>query len=326
MTEDRGPLLHLAPPVQRLMLTTLLLSLLPLLAGSWRFGPGLLLQVLGAVLGCLLAEWLLLRWRGLDPLASLADGSALLTGVLLGLCLPPLAPLWLAFLGGLFAVGVAKQAYGGLGRNPFNPAMAGYAFLILSFPAGLAHWPAPGHGWDWATLGALSGSGGSDAVTGATVLELVRGERAAGLTLDEILAPPAASGALGDAAVMALAWLTAGAGLLWRKVIRWPIPAGVILGVVACAGLLWVYDGDHYLSPWRHLATASAMAAAFFIATDPVTSPASPRAAFWYGTGTGALLVLLREFGNFPDGVAFAVLVMNAAAPLLEQWLRPEPT
>ena len=292
--------------VQRVMLQVLV-ALVPVAAVQvWLYGPGplRLLAVAGATALASEALALALRRRPAGP--SLRDGSVLVTAALLALALPPALPWWLAAFGTAIAVLLAKHAYGGLGQNPFNPAMVGYAVLLVSFPLEMTRWPAPGAGWD--------------ALTGATALDALRTGLRESYTMAEVRSG-AAFGAVGAAGGewVNLAALAGGLCLLARRVIRWQIPLAVLAGLALPAAVAHGLDPGAYPGAPFHLASGAAMLGAFFIATDPVSAATSDRGRLLYGAGIGLLTWLIRTFGGYPDGVAFAVLLMNLIVPLLDR-------
>lgn len=312
----------------RSLMMEVLLALLPcVVAVTWVFGPAVPLQLAW----CLVVAWLIecacLAVRGRPILPTAMDGSALLAGALFALCLPPTAPWWIAVFGLLVAIGLAKHLFGGLGHNLFNPAMAGYAAALISFPAVLAVWPAHGEaapGWNDA-LGTLFRFGdGFDMIAQATPLDAARALQRQGLSLGEVVLHPHWQTASWESwRTIALATAAGGVWLAARRLIPWQTPAAVLLGVIATSGALHGWDGDTYASPWMHLASGGTVLAACFIATDPVTGCTSPRGRWIFGIGVGAITVLIRQFGLYPDGVAFAVLMMNAAAPWIDLHTRP---
>ncbi|MEX0900401.1 MAG: RnfABCDGE type electron transport complex subunit D [Gammaproteobacteria bacterium] len=276
--------------VQALM-TKVLVALIP--AGAihvWLFGPGLLINCTIAVAAALAAEALMLKLRGRPLVPALLDLSAPVTAVLLAFALPPLVPWWIPVVGTLFAIVVAKQLYGGIGFNLFNPAMAGYVVLLISFPIEMTRWPGP-----------------FDGVTAATPLDQV----------NEVAT------IAGGWEWLSLAVLAGGLWLLSQRVIRWPIPVAVLGSLTVIATVFWLLDPGRFASPAFHLAGGATMLCAFFIATDPVTAATTPRGRIVYGVGIGTLIWVLRNFSVYPDGVAFAVLLMNMAAPALDHFLRP---
>ena len=314
-----------------------LLALLPGFAVfAWHFGIGVVLNVAVASLTAVIGEALLLKLRS-RPLNSLADGTAVLTGALLGLCLPPLLPFWMVAAGAGFAIVFGKHLYGGSGNNVFNPAMVGFAMLIISFPLAMSHWPAPDSTNSGSTNPGSTNTGYTvttssfttklntnaarehyDGITAATPLDAYKFRIAA--TNDEFFS---ASGTQETNwqiwASINLAFLMGGLFLLYRKLIPWQIPASFLatLGVLS----LVFYDGGSSASlgsPAFTLFTGASMLTAFFIATDPVTSPGHRMGLLVFGAGVGLIVFIIRSWGAYPEGVAFAILLMNATAPLID--------
>lgn len=311
-----------------------LLALIPgILCAAWFFGWGVPINILIAAATCVLAEAAMLALRGRPVAATLADSSALLTGVLLALALPPLAPWWLVVIGSLFAIVVAKQLYGGLGYNPFNPAMVGYVVLLISFPREMTLWNPPaglgeqlglGAALAWKFFATPPAAGGLDALTMATPLDHVKTALSMSQTLREIYAAPLFGGFAGHGwEWVSLAWLLGGIYLLWRRIIGWQIPAGMLGALCIIALLFHAGDTDSNPSPLFHLLSGATLLGAFFIATDPVSASTTPRGRLLYGAGIGILVYVIRTWGGYPDGVAFAVLLMNMAAPTIDHYTKP---
>lgn len=321
-----SPHIHSGASVAGVMRRVLAALAPGVMVSAWFLGPGVLLQIGIATVAALAAEAAMLSVRGLAMRPFLFDGTAIVAGVLLGLAMPPLAPWWLASLAAVFAMVVVKHAHGGVGHNLFNPAMAGYALLLVCFPYAMKSWPAPGaEAWAADVLGAvfLVDTAKVDAVSGATALSFVR-DGLRGMKMLAELRPGAGASLLGGgAAWVNLAFLGGGLALLAARVIRWQIPAGFIAGLLAVSLLLYLGDAQRHASPLFHLMGGATMLGAFFIATDPVSSPVTPRGRLVFGLLVGAVVVLIRRFGQYPDGVAFAVLLMNAAAPLIDRHTRP---
>lgn len=317
---DTGPAPHWpARSTVRGLMLRVLLALLPgvvvLLA---RDGPALLVQIALAAACALTIEALALRWRGRPLRPFLGDGSALVTAVLFALSVPPWTPWWVAPVGMLAAIGLAKQLYGGIGSNPFNPAMVGYAVVLVAFTAELAAWPGA---VDAATaIGRIFGAAPAhDALAQATPLDQLRAATGQGRTVAEALAAHDWNSPL----LLALAWLAGGIYLLAARVTYWHAPVGFLAGVAASAAALGWYDGGRHAGAVFHLLHGATVFAACYIVTDPVSGCASPRGRLLFGLGAGVLTVLIRSFGIWPDGVAFAVLLMNGAAPLIDRCTRP---
>jgi len=319
------------------------LAAVPGFAAQWYFfGYGSVIQVLLAVLTAWLAEAAILRLRKAPIVPSLADNSALLTAVLIGISLPPLAPWWLVAIGTLFAIVIAKQLYGGLGQNPFNPAMVGYVVLLISFPVQMTSWLPPdslqvvkpglvdslsmiftGHTLAGDTLQQLQL--GVDGVSQATPLDTFKTGLRAGHSAEQLLAQPIYTGVLAGLGWqwINLGYLVGGLFLLWKNAIRWHIPAAMLLSLAFCATLGWLISPESLNTPLIHLFSGATMLGAFFIATDPVTASTTNRGRLLYGALIGLLVWLIRSFGGYPDGVAFAVLLANICVPLIDYYTQP---
>jgi len=313
-----------------IMMRRVLIALLPgIVCATWLFGWGIVLNILLASLTALVAEAAILALRK-RPVTTLQDGSALLTGVLLALALPPLTPWWIPVIGSLFAIVIAKQLYGGLGYNPFNPAMAGYVVLLISFPLELTLWSAPGaHPGFTDTLihaftGNLPAGQTMDALTMATPMDTIKTRLGLSETLSEIHGSPLFGSFAGAGWEWINLWfLLGGLWLLQMKVIQWQIPAGMLVGLAFIAFVFYAINPDVYTTPLFQLFSGAAMLGAFFIATDPVSACTTPRGRLYYGLGIGLLTYIIRTWGGYPDGVAFAVLLMNMAAPTIDHYTRP---
>ncbi len=319
------------------------LAAVPGFAAQWYFfGYGSLLQVILATITAWLTESIILRLRKAPVATHLADNSALLTAVLLGISLPPLAPWWLVVIGTVFAIVIAKQLYGGLGQNPFNPAMVGYVVLLISFPVQMTSWMPPdalqvikpslldslsmvftSHTLAGDTLQQLQL--GADGVSQATPLDTFKTGLRAGHSADQLLAQPIYSGVLAGLGWqwINLGYLAGGLFLLWKNAIRWHIPVAMLAALAFCATLGWICSPDSLNSPMIHLLSGATMLGAFFIATDPVTASTTNRGRLIYGALIGVLVWLIRSFGGYPDGVAFAVLLANICVPLIDYYTQP---
>ncbi len=310
-------------------------ALIPgILCAWWILGWGVLINLLLAGITALAAEAAMLALRKRPVWPTLQDYSALITGLLLALALPPLAPWWIPVLGSLFAIILAKQLYGGLGYNPFNPAMVGYVVLLISFPREMTLWSPPS-GIDAPSLGLadtlaliftqqVPAGQTLDALTMATPLDSMKTRLGLGDTLSEIQQSPL-FGAFGGKGWewINLGFLLGGLALLYWKVIRWQIPVAMLATLFLLSGIFYVGDSDNYASPLFHLFSGAAMLGAFFIATDPVSAATTNRGRLYYGAGIGALVYIIRTWGGYPDAVAFAVLLMNMAAPTIDYYTRP---
>ncbi len=326
------PILTTHASVRSIMFKVLAALLPGILAHAWIFGPGIWVSLLLCTFFAWLFEALALAMRNYPLRPFLGDGSVLVTAWLLALSLPTLAPWWIYAVGMLFAVLVAKHLYGGLGQNLFNPAMVGYAVLIVSFPVHMTQWPAPmdlaGHTPDllesfdlvFAGQGAVS----PDAYTAATPLDSLRTHVRAGGDASAILAAPQFGnfGARGHEMV-ALMYLLGGLLLLNYRVITWHIPVAFLASLTLTATALHFWDASRHAGPLFHLVAGGSMLGAFFILTDPVSASATPRGKLIYAALTGFLTVLIRTFGGYPDGVAFSVLIMNMAVPFIDAYNQP---
>lgn len=295
---------------------------------AWLFGPGVLLQCLLACTAAVATEAMALHLRRRPVLPALTDCSALVTGLLLGVTLSPLSPWWATVLAAAFAVGLAKHAFGGLGQNLFNPAMAGFVFVLLCFPAQMNRWPAGPAGAPVGAVAATSAvfapAADLDGISGASALNHMKSRLGSMEMVGEIRTAPVYGTFSGRGwEWVALAWLAGGIGLLFLGTIRWHIPAGFLAGVLVVSGGAWMLDADTHAAPLFHLLTPSVMLGAFFIATDPVTAATSDRGRLLCGALIGVLACSLRLWGAYPDGVAFAVLLGNACAPLIDRFTPP---
>lgn len=277
------------------------------------FGFSVLVQIMLAVITALAAEALILKMRGMQIASTLNDGSAVLTAILLAIAIPSIAPWWIIVLGVLFAIVFGKQLFGGLGNNPFNPAMLGYAFLLVSYPLQMTQWPSEFQG----VLGIFEVSG-IDVLTGATNLDyaktqLMLGQSITALTFDNI-----------SQMWINLGFLLGGVYLLLRRVIFWHIPSALIVGMLLMSSILYFIDPAQYSSPVFHLVNGATMLAAFFIATDPVSASTTPLGRLIYGFAIGVIIIIIRVFGGYPEAVAFAVLLMNITVPLIDYYTQPK--
>ncbi len=302
-----------------------LLALLPaILTLVFLFGPVLIAQLLlaSAVAVGLEALILWLRRRLLRP--ALTDLSALVTAWLLVLSLPPTVPWWVTVIGVVIAIGVAKHLYGGIGQNPFNPAMVAFAALIVSFPAELARWPtlSTPAALQWASF---LGQPAVDGLAGATVLDLLRTASHQGEPLSAVLGQHPALGFLAGAGYewVAGAFLIGGILLGMRRIIPWRLPLVFLMTLTLMATVAWLSAPQRFAPPWVHLFAYSTMLAAFFIITDPVSGIVTPRGQWLFAAGAALIVFLIRQFGQYPDGVAFATLIMNLSAPWLETRTQP---
>jgi electron transport complex protein RnfD len=334
MTTISSPHAHQPASVTRVMLRVVYALVPAIIAHTWLFGWGMLVNLAIATTAALGAEAAMLALRRRPVADTLVDGSALVTAVLLAFALPPLAPWWLTALGAGFAIVFAKQLYGGLGYNPFNPAMVGYVLLLISFPREMTTWLPPamldggvlslGETLRYAFTGALPAGMSLDALSGATPLDFMKTELSLNRTVSEALATPVfgALGGQGFEVVNGLV-LLGGLWLVWNRTITWHAPVGLLGALFVMAGLFYSLDPDTHAGPLYHLISGGAMLGAFFIATDPTTCATSNRGRLVFGMGAGVLIYVIRTWGGYPDGVAFAILLMNLAAPTIDYYTQP---
>ena len=317
------------------VMRSVLYALVPgILAYVWFFGPGILAQIALATGFAVLFETAMLRARKQPVARFLGDFSAIVTAVLFALCIPPLAPWWIACIGMFFAIVIAKHLYGGLGQNLFNPAMVGYVVVLISFPQVMTQWLPPlplapehlGLGDTLSTIliGRLPDGIGWDTISQATPLDTIRTSVASGITVFEARQSPL----FGDFGGRGWEWIAnwyalGGLWLLWRRVISWHVPVTMIGSVVILGLAAFLADPGSSPSPLQHVFSGALILGAFFIATDPVSGCTSPRGRLVFGAGVGILTLVIRRWGGYPDGVAFAVLLMNMAAPLIDRYTRP---
>ncbi|MCQ2243623.1 MAG: RnfABCDGE type electron transport complex subunit D [Bacteroidaceae bacterium] len=316
-----SPHAHSNDSVEKNMYGVIIALVPALLASFYFFGLGSAIVCATSVAACVLFEWAIQKFiMGQEP--RITDGSAILTGLLLGFNLPSNLPIWIIIIGALVAIGVGKMSFGGLGCNPFNPALVGRCFLLVSFPVQMTTWPVAGQ------YGAYL-----DAETGATPLSLIKriakGDTAAADQLPDamnlLLGDPSnglGAGTIGE--VCALALIIGLCYMLWKKIITWHIPVSIIGTVAVFSGLMWLIDSAHYVNPVYELLTGGLLLGAIFMATDYVTSPMSSKGQIIYGVCIGILTVCIRNWGAYPEGMSFAILIMNAFTPLINTYVKPK--
>ncbi len=299
-------------------------TLIPVVAVAfYYFGLSALLQTVTGIVSCLFTEWLFDPNRPKGK--SLRDGSALITGILLALTLPPGFPLWMTFLGGVVSIGMGKLIWGGLGQNIFNPALVGRAFLQAAFPTAITTWSPPDGEWFMPRPGNLafpfSHPAAPDGMTMATPLAKMKFEHAATSLHDLLLGNT--GGSLGETCGLIL--ILAGIYLLARGIINWRVPASILLSVGILSGIIYWASPETYPAPWFMLLSGGLLLGTVYMATDLVTSPITPRGLWIYGAGIGILVVLIRIWGGLPEGVMYAILLMNAATPLINRFTKIKP-
>jgi electron transport complex protein RnfD len=336
-----SPHQHSLTQTPALMRTVALAAIPGIAAQVYFFGYAVLIQIVLAVLTAWASEAAMLKLRNKAVLPRLKDHSALVTGLLLAISIPAAAPWWIVVLGTAFAIIVVKQLYGGLGHNLFNPAMAAYVLLLVSYPQQMTNWVPPAQLQHHAIAGAdpiclifsdYSCQGFSvtqirsdiDGRTMATPLDTLRSDLTTGKTVTESLQQPVFDGYSGLGwSWINLGFLLGGLFLLQRKVIQWRIPVA-LLGALALTSLVaWLSDSDQFASPLFHLFSGGTMLAAFFIATDPVSASTTAKGRLIYGALIGVLVFVIRSFGGYPDGWAFAVMLANLSVPLIDAYTKP---
>ncbi|MBQ9668743.1 MAG: RnfABCDGE type electron transport complex subunit D [Prevotella sp.] len=316
-----SPHAHSRDTVERNMYGVLIALLPALLVSFYYFGIGSAIVCLSSVVSCIFLEWAINKYILKNPRTTILDGSAMLTGLLLGMNLPSNLPVWIVFIGALFAIGVAKMTFGGLGNNIFNPALVGRCALLVAFPAQMTTWPVPGHLLDYA-----------DAETGATPLALMKqaiknGDASVLENLPDafslLLGNHSAWGGAGTIGeICGLALLIGFAYMLYRRIITWHIPVSIIGTVFVFSAIMHMVN-PIYADPFAVILSGGLMLGAIFMATDYVTSPMTPRGQLIYGVSIGLLTIVIRNWGAYPEGMSFAILIMNAFTPLINTYVKP---
>lgn len=328
-----SPYLLKPASVQSVMLKVLVALLPGIAAYVWFFGAAILVQLALASATALLAEALMLKLLRKPLLTFITDGSALVTAWLVVLTFPPIAPGWLTVVGVLIAIVVAKHLYGGLGQNPFNPAMVAFCAMIVTYPQLMSQWPgAQAAPFDLMLQAILGGERALDAIVMATPLDTLRTllrNPGQDVTVAGILAAPAHAVTFGQIGGRGVEWVAAGylLGGLWllqQRIITWHVPAAFIVTLAAVAGGFALTSPERFAGASFHLFTGGAMLGAFFIATDPVSGCTTPSGKLIFAAGAALLTWIIRTFGAYPDGVAFAILLMNLCVPLIDMHTQPK--
>lgn len=317
-----SPHAHGTDSVEKNMYGVLVALLPALLVSFCFFGLGSVVVCLSSVAACVFFEWAITKYV-LRRQPTLSDGSAIVTGLLLGMNLPSNFPVWMVLIGALVAIGIGKMTFGGLGCNPFNPALVGRCVLLVSFPAAMTSWPQAGQLASYL-----------DAETGATPLSVMKWAIKSGdpSVLEQLpgsfnmligLSDSCQTGAGSLGEVCALALLIGLAYMLWKKIITWHIPVSILATVFVLSGLLHLADSV-YANPLQVLFSGGLMLGAIFMATDYVTSPMTHRGQLVYGVAIGVLTVVIRNWGSYPEGMSFAILIMNAFTPLINNYIKPK--
>ncbi|MCW9023838.1 MAG: electron transport complex subunit RsxD [Gammaproteobacteria bacterium] len=328
-----SPFVSSTNSVSRVMLLVILALFPGIIAHIYFFGWGLMINMIIAINVAVASEVLMLKLRQRPILPFLADGSAVLTAMLLAISIPSMAPWWLIFLGTAFAIIIAKQLYGGLGYNPFNPAMVGYAMLLIAFPREMTTWlPPTGEALSFTELlnyslfEILPAGQSLDSISMATPLDIVKTQTALELSLTEIGQQfQHVSGAVAGQGWewVNMMFLVGGLFLMAKRTISWHIPVAFLSSLFICSLLYQLSDPAAHASPLFHLFSGATMLGAFFIATDPITASTTVRGKLIFGAGIGALIFIIRTWGGYPDAIAFAVLLMNTAVPTIDYYTQP---
>ena len=316
-----SPHVHGNESVKKIM-WSVVIALLPALAVSvYYFGLPVLILTLVSIATCMLTEYLIQRFM-LKGNITITDGSAVITGLLLAFNVPSNLPVWILMIGAFVAIAIAKMPFGGLGKNPFNPALVGRVFLLISFPVQMTTWPKPTPVWSF---------GAADVITGPTPLGILKEGVKNGQAVNDLVSEMPSyvdmllgqmGGSFGE--VSAIAILIGAIFLLIRKVITWEIPVSFLLTAFLFAGIFYLVDPTTYVNPCFHLVTGGMMLGACFMATDMVTSPTSRGGMLVFGAGCGLLTIIIRLFGAYPEGVSFSILIMNALVPLINKGFKPK--
>jgi len=314
-TISGSPHVHSTENTQKIMFRVFLALVPALLVAIYYFGWYALRLTIVTVAACMLTEWLIQKFLIKGPV-TITDGSAAVTGLLLAFNVPANLPIWMAIVGSIVAIGIGKMPYGGLGKNPFNPALVGRVFMLVSFPTAMTTWPQANPIFEKGFF--------ADAVTGPTPLGLLKESGASSLDhmqfVDMVLGNR--GGAFGE--ICAIALLIGAIYLIARKVIDIATPLTILLTVFVFTGICWLINPESYIAPWYHIVYGGLLLGAFFMATDMVTTPMTIKGKILFGFGVGAITVVIRLWGAYPEGVSFAILIMNAFTPLINKAFKPQ--
>ncbi|MBK6345164.1 MAG: RnfABCDGE type electron transport complex subunit D [Bacteroidales bacterium] len=322
LTVSGSPHIHGHQSVKSIMYGVVVAMIPAIFVSVYFFGLDAARVIFISIAACLFFEWIIQKYLLKGPL-TINDGSALVTGVLLAFNVPSNLPAWMIIVGALVSIGIAKMSFGGLGKNPFNPALIGRVFLLISFPVQMTSWPLPK---------ALFDSSVTDAITGPTTLGILKEGLNAGKSVQELITSPGFPGYLNDLVgaqggslgeISAIALLLGAVYMFFRKIITWHIPVGYIGSAVIFSGILWMVDPSKYIDPAMHLMAGGMILGVFFMATDMVSTPMSPKGQIVFGIGAGLLTIIIRVWGAYPEGVSFAILIMNAFTPLINKGFKP---
>ena len=331
MFNQQSPFVQKAPTVTLVMMLVMFALLPGIIAYIFFFGIGVLLNLTIAIITALISEYFVLKIRNLPVKLFITDGSAVVAASLLALSIPSIAPWWIIVIGTLFTIIIAKHFYGGLGSNLFNPAMVGYAVLLVSFPAVMTKWPLPAsHLLDFNIVQQIQiffyGTKEIiDSVSSATPLDYIKTQIFLGKPFDLNFTNGMPINSYFNASIIiSLSFLLGGVFMWWIKIITWHLPVTFLLSLVLISAIFWLIDSSQYLPPFIHLFSGGTLLCAFFIITDPVSGPTTPRGKIFFAFGVALLVYLIRVFGGYPEGVAFAVIFMNICVPLIDSLTQPK--
>ena len=331
MFNQQSPFVQKAPTVTLVMMLVMFALLPGILAYIFFFGIGVLLNLTIAIITALISEYFVLKIRNLPVKLFITDGSAVVAASLLALSIPSIAPWWIIVIGTLFTIIIAKHFYGGLGSNLFNPAMVGYAVLLISFPAVMTKWPLPAsHLLDFNIAQQIQiffyGTKEIiDSVSSATPLDYIKTQIFLGKPFDLNFTNGMPINSYFNASIIiSLSFLLGGVFMWWIKIITWHLPVTFLLSLALISAIFWLIDSSQYLPPFIHLFSGGTLLCAFFIITDPVSGPTTPKGKIFFAFGVALLVYLIRVFGGYPEGVAFAVIFMNICVPLIDSLTQPK--
>ena len=315
-TISGSPHVHGGESTKKIMYSVIIALMPAFLFSIYYFGFNAVRVTLISVAACVLVEWLIQKFLIKGP-CTIADGSAIITGILLAFNLPSNIPAWMVIIGSIVAIGIGKMSFGGLGNNPFNPALVGRVFMLISFPVAMTTWPTPQP---------LFGGAAIDALTGPTLLGYVKEGLSQGVSAENLIMYDNIkgfiySGSLGE--IGSIAVIIGGLFLIIRKVIDWQTPVIIIATVAIVSTICWLIDPVQFVHPFIHIFGGGLMLGAFFMATDMATSPMTMKGKIIFSIGVGALTIIIRLWGAYPEGMSFAILIMNAFVPLINKACKP---
>ena len=331
MFNQQSPFVQKAPTVTLVMMLVMFALLPGILAYIFFFGIGVLLNLTIAIITALISEYFVLKIRNLPVKLFITDGSAVVAASLLALSIPSIAPWWIIVIGTLFTIIIAKHFYGGLGSNLFNPAMVGYAVLLISFPTVMTKWPLPAsHLLDFNIAQQIQiffyGTKEMiDSISSATPLDYIKTQIFLGKPFDLNFTNGMPINSYFNASIIiSLSFLLGGVFMWWIKIITWHLPVTFLLSLALISAIFWLIDSSQYLPPFIHLFSGGTLLCAFFIITDPVSGPTTPKGKIFFAFGVALLVYLIRVFGGYPEGIAFAVIFMNICVPLIDSLTQPK--